>query len=190
MSVDTISVESVEQTIRTMRLATAPVTNITSIVIMVLFLITFLYDPDGSAVGANLFGAAPGVLLVIATLVGNLAWLVGALMWLSFGWTVILILNDEVREKTIQTIFQASKKSGIDPLAPFSPSKWMRVVSYISLAIGVFGVASGFWFTAVAWTLLSIALMVYRRKMLTELLTALTGHDHQGETIIHAEVIK
>jgi len=187
MSVET---KAVDNTITTLRWGNAPVTKLVSVAIMVLFLVVFLYDPDGSAVGADLLGVAPGVLVVIATLVGDLAWLMGVVMWAVFGWTLVLVLDDAVRETTKQLLLQAAQKSGLDPLKPFSPPKWMTVLGYVSLSIAVLGIASGFWFTATGWAALSIILIVYRKKMLTELLTALTGHDYQGEKIIHAYTMK
>lgn len=145
------------------KMAMNPLFKLIGLAVVFLMLIAFLYDPDGSQVGPLMFGES-ALLLGIGTLIGDIAWLLGIFLWIGVGSNLMLVTNPKVMDAGIRQVVDECRDLGINPGLRFKHTPLASFVSIASLVVAIIGVASGFWFTATAWTIMSVLLMTYRKK--------------------------
>ena len=146
-------------------------------IILSILAIAFLYDPDGLAVGSQLFGAPSVGLETFAALIGNLAWIMGILFWLLALAMAVLSLSDKLMAASVEKLILNAIRDGKQPLDQIKAGVYSHFMMAVSGFIGAIGLGSGFVFTGLGWVLAVAMIIVYRRKM-TEGVTA-----HINETL-------
>lgn len=135
-------------------------------IILTVLAIAFLYDPDGLAVGSQLFGAPSVGLETFAALIGNLAWIMGILFWILALAMTFLSLSEKLMAASVQKLILNSIRDGKQPLDQIKSGVYSHIMMVISGTIAAFGLGSGFVFTGLGWVLAILMITVYRKKMI------------------------
>jgi len=143
-------------------------------VLLLLMTFTIFFEPNGEALGLKVFPSTPTSLIILAEILGNLAWLLG-LVWVIVSiLLLVIIFNEEIFTKVIKT----SIKTAIENNEPnitintirdkngniiFPVLSWWRTsILVFSTIMSLFCIGSGFWFTGSAWLLGIIIMRIYR----------------------------
>lgn len=125
---------------------------VASVIIQTVLIFTFLFDPSSLNVGADLV-VLPQVMVVIATLLGNVAWVYGAVC--MFATVVFCTMRiPEFRVHRERVVTEAVAASQLTPNHK-GMAGMLVVTGYIIFLIGV---GSGFWFTG-TFGLLTLMIM-------------------------------
>jgi len=131
--------------------------TISGIVINIFLMFAVLFDPTELALGSQ-FVTLPGFAEVIATGLGNIAWILGALFMLFSVMLAIGLLTDAGMEGALE---EARKKN----FEQFKV-KWYRIPM---LCLGITGsllaLGSGFWFTGFFWLTTIIMVQIFGTVM-------------------------
>jgi len=143
--------------------------RIYSMILLTVFLVVFLYDPSGAAVGPALFGES-SILSGISWSLGCVIWILGILFWISAGLLLTVVATPRVAASLRERI-QEINETDHDLVARVlmgKPSRWMRLIGTITAIVGLL---SGFWFTGSGLLALEVSWPFYTRWLLDTLKT-------------------
>ena len=127
---------------------------------LIIAIISFivLFDKDGGfALGTSIWTATSLSVITIAGILGNLLWIFGLLLLICGIVMFVLTLNDNLVKDSVKEAHSTGKLASHGKLTIYG-GFWL----YTDLALGIFAIGSGFWFSGIGITLLILSIMFWR----------------------------
>ena len=137
----------------------ALIQTITAISTQAYILFIFLFDPSEYGLGYKLVDNVPTWVPDIVPLAGNVLWILGCIFLISAIALTMVSTENLIKEC----------KTYLEQLAGTFWGQISTMLRVLSTLIGIFGIASGFWFTGTAVAWLAIAISPWYAQMLLQI---------------------
>jgi len=135
-----------------------------------------LFDPTALALGLKVFTAVPNFMLVVAEMLGSLAWLHGMVMSFTAALLLGIAFYEDIFENVIKKSVMVQLEKDPENISAHTleaedeklgllfkkTNLWKNITTGHAVILTLTAIASGFWFTGSAWLIAIISAYIYR----------------------------
>jgi len=119
-----------------------------------------LFDIDGAQLGVEMWNNIPLWIITIASILGNIVWIFGALLMLVGVALLSIVVSDHdiMMKKSVEALNTDEKVANL--------YRKDHVTTIISTMLALVALGSGFWFTGTGWLLSIIGVTVWKKSLI------------------------